>query len=135
MSLIEGLCDYEKDWVEGYLIYSGSEWDVEKAKEYLHDIREWGRAGRKAQQLCKPFHDRLEYTKETITGGVDLLLKKLNLPSKTFPLQPPPNEITQSLTPQIHEQLSYLTQESQCWIQTMRVVANLTIFTKFGEQR
>lgn len=56
--MIEGLWDYEKDRVEEYPIYSGSEKNVEKAKEYV--TRERARAGPKAQQLSKSFRDRLE---------------------------------------------------------------------------
>lgn len=58
LNMIEGLWDYEKDRVEECPIYSGSEKNVEKAKEYV--TREWARDGPKAQQLCKSFRDRLE---------------------------------------------------------------------------
>ncbi len=60
--MIEGLWDYEKNKVEEYPIYVGTEEDVEKAKEYV--IREWNRAGPKAKQLSSSFCDRLERCKE-----------------------------------------------------------------------
>lgn len=46
LNMIEGLWDYEKGRVEECPIYSGSEKNVEKAKEYV--TREWVRARPKA---------------------------------------------------------------------------------------
>lgn len=56
--MIEGLWDYEKDRVEEYPVFGGTEADVQRAKDYV--TREWLRAGPKAKQLCESFRSRLE---------------------------------------------------------------------------
>lgn len=62
LNMIEGLWDYEKDRVEEYPTFGGTQEDVQRAKDYV--TREWQRAGPKAKQLCESFRLHLELCRD-----------------------------------------------------------------------